>query len=348
MPRLCIGLDIGSTAAKLVQLRHGRSGLRLEHFGVEPVPPGCIAGGLVVDHAAAVAAVQRLLARARPRGRDVALAVAGNGVIIKRFPVPHLQPAAFAAQIEWEAGQIVAPLQRADVLVDHTILRDNPATGEIEVLLVAAKQDIVRQSLRVAADSGLRPAVIDATAFALHNCVEAAHGFTAGETVAVLHVGAAASTVAIVADGLLAYGRDLGAGGQRFTEAIQDALGLSAADAEALKRRAAEDPGAAARVEPALAPVCEELADEVQRSLEFFFDTTLEGPLARVYLAGGSAPLPALQRAFADRLGAPVERLDPFARVELDPGVDVAALRAAAPAAAVAFGLALRREGDAP
>ena len=87
MARLCIGLDIGSTAIRLVQLRHGRAGLQLARFGVEPLPPGLVVEGAVVDHEATVAAVKRLLARTRPRGRDVALAVAGRLVLaLSSFP----------------------------------------------------------------------------------------------------------------------------------------------------------------------------------------------------------------------------------------------------------------------
>lgn len=347
MARLCIGLDIGSTAIRLVQLRHGRSGLRVTRFGVEPLPPGLVVDGAVVDHEGVVAATSRLLARVRPRGKDVALAVAGGGVIIKRFPVPQLRPEALAAQIAWEADQIVAPQQRDDVLVDHTILRESPATGEIEVLLVAAKRDIVRQRLRVAQDCGLRPVVVDATAFTLHNCVEAAHGLTGGETVAVLGVGASSSTITIVSDGLPAYARDLGAGGRDYDAAIERALGVGPADAEALKREAARDPEVAARVAASLAPVSDMIAEEVRRSLAFFFDRTVAEPLARLYLAGGAAAVPSLAEALADRLSAEVVRVEPFAHVQLDPGVDAAALKAEAAGAAVAFGLALRQEGDA-
>ncbi|WAS93016.1 type IV pilus assembly protein PilM [Nannocystis punicea] len=348
MTRRCFGLDLGTSAVRLVQLRQARSGLRVARFGVEPLAPGCIEDGQVVDHDATVAAVRRVLARVRPLGRDVALAVAGNGVIIKRFAVPQLRPEALVAQIAWEADQIVAPQQRGEVLVDHTILRENPATGEIEVLLVAAKHDIVRQRLRVAQDCGLRPVVVDAAAFALHNCVEAAHGLVGGETAAVLAVGASTSTITIIADGVPAYGRDFGAGGRDYDAAIQQATGASASEAEALKRRAGVEPEVAARLADVLAPVSRSIAGEVQRSLAFFLDSTVAEPLARIYLAGGAATTPTLAAALAERLGAAAQRVEPFARLAIDAGVDAAALEAEGAAAALAFGLALRREDDSP
>lgn len=348
MSRLCIGLDIGSTAVRLVQLQPGRAGPRLSCFGVEPLAPGCVERGAVVDHAATVAAVKRLLARTRPRGRSAALAVGGNGVIIKRFAVPQMEPAALARQIAWEADQIVAPGQRGEVIVDHTILRESPATGEIEVLFVAAKQEIVGQRLRVAQDAGLRPVVVDAAAFTLTNCVEAAHGLAGDETEVVLAVGASASTIAVVTDGLPAFGRDLGTGGRDFDEAIQRARGASPAEAEALRRRAATEPELAAQLADALAPVAESMAAEVRKSLAHYFDTTAAQPLARVYLAGSAAAVPWLGRALGEQLAVPVIRVEPFARLHVGPEVDAALLRAEGPAAAVAFGLALRQEGDAP
>jgi type IV pilus assembly protein PilM len=348
MARNCIGLDIGSTAIKLVQLRHGRNGLVLENFGVEPVPAAAIAAGAVVEPGAVVAALRTLVQRIGLRGKEVALAVSGNGVIIKRISVPQLEPAAFAQQIEWEARQLVAPPSRDDVLIDHTRLRQNPVTGEVEVLLVAAKKDLVSQYLRVVGEAGLRPVVVDATAFALQNCVEACQGFTGGETFAVVNVGATASTISIIAEGMPAYGRDISSGGNLYTEALRG-VGLDAAAAERFKRGAEPPTGAdPAPLRRVILQVSESIAAEIQRSLDFFRGMVAEEPLSRIVLTGGSALVPALRQALAVRSRLPVTVLEPFARVQVDARVELAALRANAPAAAVAFGLALRQEDDAP
>ena len=344
--RHCIGLDIGSTAIKLVQLRTGRAGLTLENFGVAPVPTGAIAGGAVAEPAAVVAAIRELTARIGLRGKDVALAVSGNGVIIKRISVPQLEPAAFAQQIEWEARQLVSPPSRDDVLIDHTRLRQNPMTGEVEVLLVAAKKELVQQYLAVAREAGLRPVVVDATAFALQNCVEAGQGFTSGETFAVVNVGAAASTISIIAEGMPAYGRDISSGGNLYSEALRG-LGLAPEDAERHKRGVGEPAGP--ELQSRMLQVSEAIAAEIQRSLDFFRGAVADEPLSRIVLTGGAALVPSLRNALAHRSRLPVTLLDPFARVRVDVRrVDLPTLRASAPAAAVAFGLALRREDDAP
>lgn len=340
MARHCIGLDIGSTAVKLVQLRTGRAGLVLENFGVEPVPARA---GPVVEGDAVAVALRTLVRRIGLRGKDVALAVSGNGVIIKRISVPQLEPAAFAQQIEWEARQLVSPPSRDDVLIDHTRLRQNPTTGEVEVLLVAAKKDLVQHHLRVVGEAGLRPVVVDATAFALQNCVEACQGFTSSETFAVVNVGAVASTISIIAEGMPAYGRDISSAGNLYNEALRG-LGVDPDEAERLKRglQAPADPALLQRV---LQQVSEAIAADIQRSLDFF---RAGEPLSRVVLTGGCALVPALRLALVQRSRLPVSVLDPFARVQVDRRVELAALRAHAPAAAVAFGLALRKEDDAP
>ncbi|MBL9106579.1 MAG: type IV pilus assembly protein PilM [Myxococcales bacterium] len=348
MARHCIGLDIGSTAIKLVQLRPGRNGHALERFGVQPVPARAIVDGAVAQPERVVAALRELVARTGPRGRDVALAVTGNGVIVKRISVPRLEPAAFAQQVEWEARQIVAPRSRDDVLIDHTPLRQNPMTGEVEVLLVVAKKDLVGQYTRVVQDAGLRPVVVDATAFTLQNCVEASLGLTQGETLAVVNVGATASTICIIVEGMPAYGRDLSSGGHSYTDALARSFGLGEEEAERIKR-GEQPPDDPLLFERTMHQVSEAIAAEVHRSLMFFLGSVNDNSPARIVLAGGSALVPSLRPALAERSRLPVALLDPFARVQVDPRrVDLAALRTCAPIAAVAFGLALRAEGDSP
>lgn len=348
MARHCIGLDIGSTAIKLVQLRPGRNGPQLERFGVQPVPPRAIVDGAVEQPDQVAAALRELIARTKPRGREVALAVTGNGVIIKRISVPRLEPTAFAQQVEWEARQIVAPRSRDDVLIDHTPLRQNPVTGEVEVLLVAAKKDLVGQYLEVVQVAGLRPVVVDATAFTLQNCVENCLGFTSGETVAVVNVGATASTFCIIVEGMPAYGRDLSSGGHSYTDALARNLAVTPEVAEQTKRGELA-PDDRATFERTMLQVSEAIAAEVCRSLDFFLGSVADAAPARIVLAGGSALVPSLKPALAERSRLPVTLLDPFSRVQVDPKrVDLAALRTCAPVAAVAFGLALRGEGDAP
>ena len=352
MAKQCIGLDVGSSAIKLVQLKVGRRELTLQNFGIEPVPPQTIVDGAVMNHGALVDAIRNLSRRIRLKGKHTALSVSGNSVILKRLTIPAMEGPALEEQMEWEVRQNI-PFPREEVIVDHEVLIGQTPQGQMEVLLVAAKRDIIQQYQAAVRDAGLNPAIVDAAALALQNAVEGGIGFAAGETVAIINVGASFSTLSIVTDGKPSFNRDLGAGGNTYTEAIQRQLAVPMDGAEAYKVGGAiAAMGAAADVVPQevhtiLAQVSEQVAEEFQRSLDFYINDAVDARLSRIYLCGGSCLVPQLPKAIQDRARIPVEIIDPFAHVAVDSRrFDVDYLRANAPVATIAFGLAMRRPGD--
>lgn len=352
MAKQCIGLDIGSSAVKLVQLKLGRRGIALTNFGIEPVPPQSIVDGVVMNHSAVVDAIRNLTRRIRLRGKGMAIAISGNAVIIKRLTIPAMDGPALDEQMEWEVRQNI-PFSREDVVVDHEVLVQQTPQGQMEVLLVAAKREVVSQYNQVVRDAGFSPLVVDAAAFALQNAVEGGIGYAPGETVAIINVGASYSTMSIVTGGMPSFTRDIGVGGNTYTQAIQQRLAVSSDGAEAYKVGGAiAAAGAGADVVPQevhriLAQVSEQVAEQFQRSLDFYINDAVDTQLSRIYLAGGSALVPQLPKAVQDRSRIPVEILDPFVRVEVDARrFDVDYLRTNAPVASIAFGLALRRAGD--
>jgi type IV pilus assembly protein PilM len=350
VPRQCIGLDIGSSAIKLVQLKASRRGMSLQNFGIEPLPAQSIVDGAVMNHGAVVDAIKNLAKRIHLRGKEMAIAVSGNSVIIKRIAIPHMEGPALEEQMEWEVQQNI-PFSREDVTVDHAVLVEQTPQGQMEVLLVAAKKEIVNQYLAVVRDAGFAVSVVDSAAFALQNAVEASVGFAPGESVAIINCGAALSTLSVVSDGLPSFNRDVGSGGDTYTEAIQTRLAVSMEGAEAYKVGGAAASSADVvpqEVHRVLAQVSEQVAGEFQRSIDFFVNDAVDSNLSRIYLAGGSALVPQLPKAILDRSRIPVQIIDPFVRVEVDQRrFDVEYLKANAPVGAIAFGLALRRMGDA-
>lgn len=352
MAKQCIGLDIGSSAIKLVQLKVGRRGLSLVNFGIEPVPPQSIVDGVIINHGAVVDAIRNLTRRIHLSGKGMAIAVSGNAVIIKRLTIPAMEGPALDEQMEWEVRQNI-PFSREDVVVDHEVLVQQTPQGQMEVLLVAAKREVVQQYNQAVRDAGFQPLVVDTAAFALQNAVEGGIGYARGEAVAIINVGASYSTLSIVNNGMPSFNRDISAGGNTYTTAIQQRLAVSVDGAEAYKVGGAiAAAGGGADVVPQevhriLAQVSEQVAEQFQRSLDFYINDAVDTQLTRIYLAGGSSLVPQLPKAIQDRSRIPVEILDPFVRVEVDARrFDVNYLRANAPVAAIAFGLALRRPGD--
>jgi type IV pilus assembly protein PilM len=201
----------------------------------------------------------------------------------------------------------------------------------------------------VCAEAGLAATVVDVDAFAVQNAYEANYDLGAGETVVLINVGAAVTNINVISRGITTFTRDVTMGGNAFTEEIQKQLNISYDEAEALKvgGQGETDAVVPQEVERVIQGVADQMGGEIQRSLDFYAATAADARIGRVYLSGGTARIPALFKVIEARAGVPVEILNPLKNIEIDNRkFDPAVLLAAAPAAAVAVGLALRRPGD--
>jgi len=344
-----IGLDIGSASVKLVQLKEKRGGYTLQAFGSAPLPPEAIVDGALMNSAAIVQAIQELLAEHKVKAKEVAIGVRGHSVIIKKISLPRMTQEELDESIQWEAEQYI-PFDVKDVNIDTQILTpEGDAAGQMDVLLVAAKKDMINDYTSVCAEAGLTATVVDVDAFAVQNAYEANYEVDPSQTVVLINVGAAVSNINIIARGVTTFTRDITMGGNAFTEEIQKQLNISYDEAEALKvgGQGESDAVVPQEVERVIQGVADQMGGEIQRSLDFYSSTAADARIARVYLSGGTARIPALFKVIEARAGVPVEILNPFKNVEIDnKRFDPAAILAAAPSAAVGVGLALRHPGD--
>jgi type IV pilus assembly protein PilM len=248
---------------------------------------------------------------------------------VKKIQMPPMGKDELGDQIPLEAEQHI-PFKRDEVDIDHQVVTPRNAQGQMEVILVAAKKEMIADTIQVIRDAKLQPVVMDVAAFSVQNAYEAAYGTPSPTApVALIHVGHAITHVNIIAGGISVFARDVTVGGAAFTEEIQRRLHLAHDEAEAFKL---------ALGEPA-----------AERSLDFFLASAPEMALSRLYLSGGAVKVAALVRHLTARAKVPVEILDPFKKMVIDPArLDVAFVRAHAVDAAVAVGLALRRPGDRP
>jgi type IV pilus assembly protein PilM len=347
--KLAVGLDIGSSSVKLVQLKEKRGGFTLQAFGAAPLPPEAIVDGALMNSAAIVQAIQELVAQHKVKTRDVAIGVRGHSVIIKKISLPRMTQEELDESIQWEAEQYI-PFDVKDVNIDTQILTpEADAAGQMDVLLVAAKKDMINDYTSVCAEAGLTATVVDVDAFAVQNAYEANYEVDAGQAVVLINVGSAVSNINVIARGVTTFTRDITMGGNAFTEEIQKQLNISYDEAEALKvgGQGESDAVVPQEVERVIQAVADQMGGEIQRSLDFYASTAADGRIARVYLSGGTARIPALFKVIEARAGVPVEILNPFKNVEVDNRkFDPAFILAAAPSAAVGVGLALRRAGD--
>jgi type IV pilus assembly protein PilM len=294
-----------------------------------------------------VEAIRALWSRLRLRQKEVAIAIAGHSVIIKKIAVPQMRPDDLAAQIRQEAEHHI-PFAKDDVEIDYHVVSPQNPMGQTELLLVAAKKETVADYVQVVRDAALTPQVVDVAAFASQNAFELNYQFDPRETAVVITVGAAISNINIVRGGASLFTRDVTIGGNAFTEEIQKQLGVSADEAEAYKVGGAYDENGVVpqEVERIIEGVAEVIAGEFQRSLDFFMATTVDANITRVCLAGGTAKVAALHRAIERRSRLTVEVIDTWKKVEIEASLDRGYLAAHAPEALVGLGLALRGPGD--
>jgi type IV pilus assembly protein PilM len=342
--RPLVGLDIGSSTIKGVQLTTAGQACRVAAFATEPMPPGVLADGVLMDAPAVAAAIRRLLERTSFRSANVAAALPGKSAVVKRITLPAMTSSELDAAIRWEAEQHI-PFPLSDVHLHYeTLASTGDGARNMDVLLVAARRESVGALAAVIADAGHAATVVDVGALALQNAYTANRLGGRGSTVALLDVGASATTVTIVVDREPAFVRHVSLGGQAYTEALQAAFDMSFEAAEEAKTRS---PGAGAHpaeMEAVLHATTGALVGEIRSTLEFFRSATGAERIDRLFVCGGGSLVPGLVEVLRQRLDIPTVPLDPFRLLGGAPAQVPGSHRIEPRIAAVAVGLALRQE----
>jgi type IV pilus assembly protein PilM len=343
-----VGLDIGSSAVKAVELKPAGKAYKVSAFGSEPIPPDSIVDGAIIDGGAVADAIRRLFDGRGIKTKDVAASLSGNAVIVKKITLPVMTEAELAESIYWEAEQYI-PFDIQDVNLDYQILDSGTKGGKgtMEVLLVAAKKEKIADYTGVIAQAGRSAVVVDVDAFALQNAYEVNYGIQPGAVIVLLNAGASATNINILNGDQSVFTRDISIGGNAYTEALQKELNLPFELADQLKRGVAVDGVTFDEARPVLRAVSENVMLEIQKTFDFFKATAASDRIDRIMLSGGASRAEGFTEMLTERFEAPVEVLDPFKRVGFDvKKFHVESAADVAPTVAVAVGLALRRVGD--
>jgi type IV pilus assembly protein PilM len=344
-----VGLDIGSSAVKAVELKPAGRGYKVAAFGSEPVPPDSIVDGAIIDGTAVADAIRRLFDVHKIKIRDVAASLSGSAVIVKKITLPQMTESEISESIYWEAEQYI-PFDIQDVNLDYQVIENGASTGgkpTMDVLLVAAKKEKIADYTGVIAQAGRTAVVVDVDAFALQNAYEANYGMQPGEVVVLLNAGASATNINILNGEQSVFTRDISIGGNAYTEALQKELNLRYDAADSLKKGQAVDGVQYDDAKPVLRAVTENMMLEIQKTFDFFKATAAADRIDRIVVSGGASRAEGFSEMLADRFEAPVEPFDPFKAIAFDTRkLGGAAPAEVAPTAAVAVGLALRRAGD--
>ena len=347
--RSLVGLDIGSSAVKAIELKPSGKSYKVTAFGSEPVPPDSIVDGAIIDGAAVVEAIRRLFDSRNIKTKEVAASLSGNAVIVKKIALPTMTEAELAESIYWEAEQYI-PFDIQDVNLDYQILdAGSAAAGKstMDVLLVAAKKEKIADYTGVIGQAGRAAVVVDVDAFALQNAYEVNYGFQPGAVVMLLNVGASATNINILQGDQSVFTRDIAIGGNAYTEAVQKELNLAFEQADQLKRGVPVEGASFEDARPVLRAVTENVMLEVQKTFDFFKATAASEKVDRIVISGGASRAEGFIEMLTERFEAPVDVFDPFKKVAFDAKkFNVDSAEEIGPTVAVAVGLALRRVNE--
>jgi type IV pilus assembly protein PilM len=347
--KACVGLDIGSSAVKAVELKPAGKGFKVAAFGIEPVPPDSIVDGAIIDGNAVTDAIKRLFENKAFKTKDVAASLSGNAVIVKKISLPVMTPAELSESILWEAEQYI-PFDIQDVNLDYQILDPGTTTdgkGTMEVLLVAAKKEKISDYTGVISQAGRTAVVVDVDAFALQNAYEANYGLEAQQVVVLLNAGASSININILTGDQSVFTRDISIGGNGYTEAVQKELNLPFDSAEQAKKGLPVEGVSFDDVRPVLHAMTENVLLEIQKTFDFFKATAASDRIDRIVVSGGASQVDGFTATLQERFGTPVQTFDPFRKIALDASkLLIADAENVLPTAAVAVGLALRKAGD--
>lgn len=343
-----LGLDISTSSVKVVELARAGTSYRAQSYAVEPMPPNAIAEKVVLDIEATGEAVRRAYKRSGSRLRDAAVAIGGATVITKTIQIPAaLSEHEQEEQVELAAARHI-PFPMEEVAYDFEVV--GPATGQagaVEVLLVATRRDNVEHRQAVLELAGLRAYIVDCEAFALENAFSLLSGQLQEEgneqTVALVDFGSTNTTFSVFHDNRIVYTRDQAFGGRQLTDEIMQRYSLSYEDAGRAKRRGGlpED-----YEQEVLVPFVNDMAQQVNRALQFFFASTSEHTsVDHIVICGGCAAIPGAAGQISEHVGTPTEVANPFASLKLSGRAQAQGIEQDAPALMVACGLALRSFG---
>ncbi len=355
------GVDVGSAAIKVAELRRCRGGLEVWHAGLALLPADVIVDSTVADSATLANVLVHLLEESEAVSRTLVAGVSGNSVIVRKLTLPAMPEPQLGEAVLREAGQIL-PFGLDEVDLDYHVLFDPATEGELarqaqnaaapvlrsdtagstmDVLLCAARKEKIMSYSHVLALAGCVVEIVDLDVLALQNCYEYNYQPADGLVVALLNIGNRSINLSVVRGTRPLFTRDIAAGGHHYTDALQKEFDVSEEEAEQMKL--GELPGANAEAVAAiLRQVNQIVALEVRKTLDFA-RMTVGDTMERMYLAGGGARTPGIAAALEQEFGIAVENLNPLRRIGVSGNGPLAALLAKHPEQmAVAIGLALR------
>ncbi len=349
-----VGLDIGSHAIKVAEIEDTKKGKVLKNFGMIGLPRNAIIEGAIKEMEIVSSAIKTLFKNLKINNKNVATSISGYSVIVKKISITRREETELEGSIHEEAEQYI-PFDIHDVNLDYEVLsaqergeaEEREDSGLMDVMLVAAKKDIVDDYVSLIQLAGLNPAILDVDAFALQNAFELSVEDVKG-CYALVNVGTEELGINVVKDGVSIFTRDSSFGGFQINEGIMSKFEIAYEEAEKIKlggtKVESKDKG---KLEEIFSGVVSGWVNEIKRALDFLVTTYPDQSIEKIFISGGSSRIQGFQKYLEMETDIPVAELNPFSNLQINEKLfDPKYLSYMAPQAAVAVGLALRSIGD--
>ena len=339
---LVVGIDIGSHAIKVCQLKRTDKAYAVVNLGSATLPEGAVDDGTLNDPEVVGKAIAELFKNLKIKQNKVGFSISGYSVIVKKVNLAVMSEKELEEHIQSEAEQYI-PFDIDDVYLDFQDLKTNQDGDDdrTDIMLVAAKKEIVDEYLEMLEDLNLQPVIVDVDGFALENTYE--YNYPKDENVALVDIGASKMNINIISKGTSVVARDIVVGSRQLTEQIQSAFDIEFEEAEALKlgHLAAEDKQQ--EIEKIFSSTCTQWVLEIKKAIDLYHANHPDAPLSRLVLSGGGSKVSGLVDFLADETKLPVELFNPFNNMTVNSKkIDPDYLNSVGPEMAIATGIAIR------
>lgn len=347
-----VGLDIGTSSVKLVELKSTKKGYRLENIGEAFLPEDSIVNKSIVDPDAVIDTIVSLVDDLNIKTKNAVISLSGHSVNIKKVSLPLMDEAELREQIPWEIEQYI-PQKVEDVSYDFEIVSGENEEGNFDVIIVAAKKDITETYIDIVTEAGMNPVIFDVDVFGLENMYEYNYAtydspglLSENDVIALVNIGSSITNINVLLGGVSAFTRDITTGGAQLTEMVKSEYGVDFSEAERIKYSIGME-----EIDPNLDRLArnftESVSAEIKRTIDFFTKTLMKDTVSQILLSGGSSKVPYFPETLEESIGAPVELTDPFRNIEFsEKDFDPDYIIDIGPKMGVAVGLAMRRLED--
>lgn len=338
---LVVGIDIGSHAVKVCQLKRTDKAYTVVNLGSATLPEGAVDDGTLNDSEVVGKTIEGLFKSLKIKKKKIGFSISGYSVIVKKVNLAVMSDEELETHIQSEAEQYI-PFDIDDVYLDFQDLKTNTKeTERTDVMLVAAKKEIVDDYLEMLEDLNLKPVIVDVDGFALENTYE--YNYPKDENVALVDIGASKMNINVISNGVSVVARDVVVGSRQLTEQIQSAFDLEFEEAEALKLGHIPAEEKQEEIADIFSSTCTQWVLEIKKAIDLYHVNHTDAPLSRLVLSGGGSKVSGLIDFLANETNLPVELFNPFGNMTVNSKkIDPDYLKSVGPEMAIATGIAIR------